>query len=704
MSIPHRWQLSPANRDKATELAQECAIPALTAYLCTARGLTLPEELQNFICVNPELTANPFTLPDMDKAVRRLNKALDSGEQIAVFGDYDTDGVCASALLIRYLEARGGFVTARLPDRQLEGYGITLGAVEELHAKGITLIVTVDNGISAYEAADKAKELGVDLIITDHHSPGETMPEAAAIVNAKRVDCNAAFRDYCGTGVAFLLACALEGGGHKLSDDAEDNPAFTYNDSVSAVLLEEFGDIVALATIGDVVPLIGENRVLVRHGLAVMNNSPCLGLSALIEAAGLSGRTLTTHDAAFRLSPRVNAAGRMGSAEDALRLILAEDEDDARQLAQKLCQANVNRQEIEKGIMSEALSSIQKQNAHDPVLLLHGKGWHDGIIGIAAAKAAEKYGKPAFVLSVSDGKAKGSARSLEGFHIHKALTSCEDLLQYYGGHAMAGGLTMESEKIEALRERLNKYADEQDMPYPTLKIDARLSPAAIKPDLLDAISLLAPFGCGNSEPVFAITGLTLKGITPMGEGRHLRLTLNKNGAVFTAALFFTTPAEFAFVPGDSVDVAVTLSENYYRGERKLSVAMKGIRPSSLKQDLLLSALRRYEAYKRQETRSKKQETNTPASSILIPNDYPDRDFCAKIYKQLHRNPNGWQDIAALCAHIGDDGTQACAVRFALDILCEAGLLEDAGDGSCHLPKQNEKRDLNATKTMQAISK
>jgi len=676
MPTPTRWSLSSANREKAAELARECAIPALTAYLCVSRGLVTPEEVRGFICANPELTADPFALPDMEKAVERINKALDSGERTAVFGDYDTDGVCAAALLTRYLEARGGFVTPRLPDRQLEGYGITPSAVEELHAGGVTLIITVDNGISAYEAADKARELGVDLIITDHHSPGEIMPEALAIVNAKCASCEAPFRDYCGTGVAFLLSMALEG------DDG-------------AVLLEEFGDILALATIGDVVPLTGENRTLVRRGLAVLNGSPCIGLAALIEAAGLSGRTLNAHDAAFRLSPRVNAAGRMGSAEDALKLLLTDDEDEARKLAQRLCEANIERQDAEKVIMREALASITPENRHDPVLVLSGENWHDGIVGIAAAKASEACGRPAFVLSLSGGKARGSARSLEGFHVHKALTFCEDLLQYYGGHALAGGLTMARENLGALRARLNEYASAQDMPFPSLKIDARLTPAAVKAELLDAISLLAPFGCGNEEPLFALTGLALKAVTPMGEGRHLRLTLDKGGAVFTAALFFTVPEAFAFVPGDTVDIAVTLSENFYRGERKLSVSVKGIRPSALKQDMLLPALRRYESFKR-------QESIGPDSSVLTPDDCPDREFCGSVYKALRQNQNGWRDIAALCARLGDNGSRACAVQLALDVLCEAGLLEDAGNGACILPRPDTKRDLNETETMRAI--
>ncbi|MDR3345512.1 MAG: single-stranded-DNA-specific exonuclease RecJ [Oscillospiraceae bacterium] len=685
-----RWKLAPANRETAAELARDCAVPALTAYLCVSRGIVTPEALQAFICTEPEMTADPFSLPDMGVAVERLNTALDSGEQIAVFGDYDTDGVCAATLLTRYLEARGGFVTARLPDRQREGYGITSDAVEELHAGGATLIVTADNGIAAHEAAEKAQELGVDLIITDHHSPGETPPPALAIVNAKRADCSAPYRDYCGTGVAFLLACALESGQRPADIQTVDGIIPPEIAGESSVLLEEFGDLLALATIGDVVPLTGENRTLVRRGMEVLNNSPCPGLSALIEKSGMSGRTLSAHDIAFRLSPRINAAGRMGTADDALRLLLTDDEDEARTLAQKLCETNTQRQEVEKEILREALSAIAPQNKHDPVLLLCGEGWHEGIIGIAAAKAAERFGKPAFVLTINDGKAKGSARSLEGFHIHKALTSAADLLQYYGGHAMAGGLTILPENIETLRARLNEYADGQEMPYPTLKIDARLSPAAIKPALLNDLAMLEPFGCGNEEPLFAMTGLTLKSVVPMGDGKHLRLALDKGGASFTAAMFYTAPAAFAFIPGDGVDIAVTLSENCYRGERKLSVAVKGIRPSVVRQDLLLPALRRYEEFRRGNTQALRSE------------DIPDRELCGKVYKALRSNPNGWSDIAALCARVGDAGAQAAALRFALDILCETELLEDCGDGSCRLPQTDEKRDLAASATMQLL--
>ncbi|MDR1805356.1 MAG: single-stranded-DNA-specific exonuclease RecJ [Clostridium sp.] len=677
MQPQKRWQIMPAAMDKAQELARECAVPVLTAYLCVARGIVTAQELQSFVCANPELDADPFALPDMEKAVERLNCALDSGEQIAVFGDYDTDGVCAAALLTRYLEARGGMVTPRLPDRQREGYGITAGAVEELHGDGVTLIITVDNGISAYEAADKAKELGVDLLITDHHSPGEQLPEALAIVNPKRVDCTAEFKDYCGAGVAFLLACALEGGDCEL-------------------LLEEFGDLLALATIGDVVPLLGQNRAIIRHGLAVMNNSPCPGIAALIAASGVSGRPLLAHDVAFRLSPRINAAGRMGSANDALELILCEDEDKAAQLAKKLCEANTKRQAAEREMLQEARRALSENRRYDPVIMLCGEGWHEGIIGIAAAKAAEGYGRPAFILAVNGEKVKGSARSLEGFHIHKALVYCEDLLQYYGGHAMAGGLTMEAAKLESLRERLLEYADGQEMPYPTLKLAAKLSPSSIKPDLLDAVAMLAPFGCGNEEPLFAVTGLTLKSIMPMGEGKHLRLNLAKGGAMLSAALFNTTPQSFPYVPGDRINIALQISENFFRGERRLSIAVKAVRHCAIKQDLLLPALRRHTEFKR--------ACINGAAPSLLELDLPDRELCGKVYTALKQNPNGWQDLAALCAHIGDDGSLACAVALAVDVLREAGLVINNGDGACRLPKPDGKRDLASTPTMKNIEK
>ncbi|MCL2023323.1 MAG: single-stranded-DNA-specific exonuclease RecJ [Oscillospiraceae bacterium] len=671
MHTPTRWIFSPANKDRANRLAEECAIPYLSAYLSLGRGITSFEELQSFICANPELTLDPFTLPDMPKAVQRLTKALDEEETIAVFGDYDCDGVCAVALLARYLEVRGGIVIPRLPDRQKEGYGISPAAVDELHAKGVTLIVTVDNGISAFEAAEKAHELGVDLIITDHHSPEEKFPHALAIVNPKRRDCTASYTDYCGTGVAFLLACAME------NDDG-------------TVLLEEFGDIVALATMGDVVSLAGENRSIVRRGLTAINTSPCAGVAALIKAAAIEGNALTVRDVVFKLVPRINAAGRMGSAEDALKLLLCEDEAQAYELASSLGQQNNERQELQKKTISEALRGVK--NPHAPVLVLQGEGWHEGIIGIAAAKACEYFGKPVFVLTSEGEKTKGSVRSIEGFHVHKALCYCDDLLQYYGGHAMAGGLTMKTENIEKLRQRLEEYARKNEPDFPLLKIDTILKPKSVSLELLDAISLIAPFGAGNSEPIFAMRGLTLKTITPMGEGKHLRLTLEKDSVIISAAMFFTRPGEFPYIPGDTVDIAFTLSENFYKGERKLSIAVQAVRPHILLQDKLLSAIRRYEKFRW-----------LGESFHLETGDIPDRIFCARIYKILQHIPNGWQNTAALCFRLKDDGSLGAKVLLSLDILREAGLIESVRGGACQLPQMTQKRDLMETPTMKQLN-
>ncbi|MDR0884126.1 MAG: single-stranded-DNA-specific exonuclease RecJ [Oscillospiraceae bacterium] len=673
MSTPKQWRLAAANRARALELARACDIPPLTAYLCVARGLVTEENIAAFVDPNPALAVDPMTLPDMSAAAERITRALDNEEHIAVFGDYDTDGVCATALLTRYLEARGGIVTPRLPDRQKEGYGIMPGAVAELHEAGVTLIITVDNGISAYEAAEKAQALGAELIITDHHQPGETLPSALAIVDPKLPDCAAPYRDYCGTGLAFLLCCALEG------EESAD------------MLLEEFGDLVALATVGDIVPLTGENRTLVRRGLAVLNTSPCPGLAALKAQVGLADTALTARDAAFRLSPRINAAGRMGSANEALQLLLTESEEEAAELAARLSALNAQRQEAEREILQSAFAALPPETRHAPVLVLAGDDWHEGIIGIAAAKAVEQHGRPAFVLSINGEVAKGSGRSIPGFHIHKALTFCADLLTYYGGHAMAGGLTLPSANIDALRVRLQEYAATLPrMPYPALLCDSPLAAGKLTLDLLDAIELLAPFGCENEQPIFALKGLTLQSVTPMGGDKHLRLRLAAADGELNAVLFSTSSSAFPYVAGDPVDLAVTLSENIYRNARQLSVQVQGIRPATVRPDLLLPALRRYEAFARGE------------ADALTPTDIPDRPLIAQLYKQLQRSPAGYADIQALCLHLRDDGGRACALRLALDILEEAGLVTDAGDGTCALPPVSEKRDLADTPTMQRL--
>lgn len=673
--VRKKWVVSECDKKFAAQMAEEFDIDEFTAYLLASRGITDDLEVEEFLAEEPLLMLDPFSIADMDAAAVRIAKAIDDYEKIAVFGDYDADGITATALLYSYLESRGANVISYIPDRLSEGYGLNCGAVRALAEAGINLIVTVDNGVSAIEEAKLAKELGVDLIVTDHHKVGDELPDAIAVVDPHRPDCPSDFKELSGVGVAFKLIGALEDG----DEDA---------------VLDEYADLVALGTIGDVVTLKGENRALVKKGLEVLENNPRIGIASLLEKAGASGKKVTASLAAYTICPRINATGRMSSADKALRLLLCDDEYTAAELAEEINAMNVARQKTETEIVNGVTKRLEEEPEllHDKVIVIEGEGWHQGVIGIVASRIVERYGKPTVVISTDGDKARGSCRSIEGFSIFDALTAVEDCLDHFGGHTLAAGISLDSVNIPELRRRINEYAKNIEMPFPVQRIDCRLNPAGIDIDLIYILDVLEPFGTGNPQPCFGLFGMTLDDVTSIGDGRHIRLTVSKNGCRLNAMFFGVSEKQFPYSKGEKIDLAVNLDRNVYNGEERVSVSVKNIRLNSMNEPKVLESIRLYEKLLGNEALSPEQAAQA----------YPDRDFQVRVFKYVKSAKPMSMAYEIICKNIGDDGSSLCKAAVTVDAMTEMGIMAKNAQGRLYIPEVGKKVDLNEASIMKKI--
>ena len=670
-----KWVVTKGNKDLAAQIAQELSVDPFAALLATSRGFDNIDELSDFLDPDAPLQLSPLSIGDMGKAAERINRGIDSGELICVFGDYDADGVTATALLYSYLETRGANVIRYIPDRLSEGYGLNVDAVESLAEKGVKLIVTVDNGVSAIDEAIRAKELGIDLIVTDHHKVGEILPDAVAVVDPHRSDCPSSFKEMSGVGVAFKLVCALEG------DDGD-------------ILIEEYGDLVALGTIGDVVTLTGENRVMVRRGLRLMNENPRPGISALMDIAGMGDKVFTASTAAFTLCPRINAAGRMGSAYKAFDLLLCEDEEEATRLAEEISVMNTQRQQAETAIFSQ-VQQLQCEGADildDRIIVVDGEGWHQGVIGIVAARITERYGRPCVVISRDGENARGSCRSIEGFSIYDAIESVSDCLDHFGGHTLAAGLGLKCSRIEEFRKRINEYAADKEMPFALQKIDCRLQPSSINLGLLSAMNMIEPFGAGNPQPCFGLFGVRIDDVSGISEGKHIRMTVSKNGARSSVVYFGMPEKRFPFEKGDIVDIAVNLDKNVYNGETRVSVIARGIKPSLTDEEKVLSSILLYERFQRNE------KLNADEAAAIL----PDRQLEVEVFKSIKNKPLRDKYCEALCVRLGDDGSHLAKITAVVDIMLEMGILETDDEDTVYVPENPPKVNLDDSEIMKRI--
>ena len=567
-----KWVVSEFDKELAKELAMECDVDPIVSLIASSRGYSDPMELEQFLSDEP-IFSNPFDTADIVLASEIINAAIEDNRKIAIFGDYDCDGVVATALMFNYLKSRNADCIYYIPDRFKEGYGMNEEAVYALKEQGVQLIITVDNGISAIDEIKLAKSLGIDVVVTDHHLPKEILPEADAVVDPHRQDCPSEFKEICGAEVAFRLICVME------NKEPEE-------------LLPYFADMLSLAVIADIMPLTMQNRSIVKYGIRKLRTSPLTGISALMSVAGLEQKSITATKVAFGLCPRINAAGRMGDSARAVKLLTCDNMLTALGIANEIDGENSLRQQTEKTIFCEALNLVEtKGYANQRVIVCEGKNWHQGIIGIVAAKITEKYGKPTVLITVDDeGNAHGSGRSIEGFPLFDAIKSCENLLWKFGGHELAAGVSLSQEDIEKFRQSINSFAENLDAVAPILHIDCRLNVSALSVDLASALKSLEPFGAGNPTPVFGIWGVKLERIMPICSGKHLRLLFSKGSNTFTAMLFGVSTENFCFSVGDTLDLAVTLDENIYKGELNLTINIKALRMNGTDDEKLFEGL------------------------------------------------------------------------------------------------------------------
>ena len=646
--ILRKWEVRPLDKERAAAFAQTYGVPFFLAMLMNIRGLDDAAHLREFLGEGEPLS-DPFLLKDMDKAAARITRAVDNMEKIAVYGDYDADGVTSTAMLYSYLETRGADVIFYIPQREGEGYGMNIGAVEYLKEQGVSLIVTVDNGISSVQEVARANELGIDVVVTDHHRPQEILPDAVAVVDAYRPDDTSPYKHFSGVGIAFKLLMALEDG----AGDVED-------------LLEAYSDLAAIGTIGDIVPLTGENRTLIRAGLERLSQSDRPGVQALLENAGIAGKALTSTNVAFTLVPRINATGRMGAPERAVRLLISGYEEEAEVLSEEICADNEERRRVEAEIAEAAFADIEaKGYMKDRVVVVDGENWHHGVIGIVASRVTERCGKPCMIISRGETEAKGSGRSIEGFSLFEAICACGDLLIKFGGHPMAAGITLKPENIEAFRKRINQYAAEHfpQMPTQTVTLDCKLNPAALSVSMAQSLTQLEPFGNGNPQPVFGLFNMELSNVTPVGGGWHLRLTLEKNGAVITAMRFNTKPEELPYHIGDKIDLAVQLEAREFRGQPSLTVIVRDMKFAAFNTEKNIASLASFEKWQRGEVLSAEDKNRL----------YPDRACLAAIYRAL-RTVNGKEtDQVRFVSQFGKDMTLGL-FKTALLVFEERGLV------------------------------
>ncbi|MCD7770479.1 MAG: single-stranded-DNA-specific exonuclease RecJ [Oscillospiraceae bacterium] len=665
-----RWEVRTINTDAVEKNLISTDLSRLTAEVLSARGYNNPDDIKDFI--NGTELSDPYLLPDMDKAVETINQAIENGETICIYGDYDCDGVTSTAVLYDYFMNMGVETLCYIPERS-EGYGLNMRAIDEIRQNGATLIVTVDNGITAVREADYIYDLGMKLVITDHHQPAEALPRAEALVDPYLENCKSEFRDFAGVGVALKLLCALE----------EDGADF---------IVEQYADICAIGTIADIVPLVSENRTIVNMGLSQLKYTEREGLISLIEQSGINRDNMNSSSVAYFLAPRINAAGRFGSAITALDMLVTEG-NEAVENARKLSTLNDQRKQCEAEIISEIGTYISENPdiVHDRVVVISGKGWHHGVIGIVAARLLERYERPVVVLSVDDnGFAVGSARSIAGFNIFKCFDACKEILVKYGGHECAGGLTVKEEDIPKLKEMILAYAKEDFpmMPRFTLIADKLLRGADITEKNIADLERIEPYGAGNPEPLFALSGAAVIRVVSLKNGEHTKLEVSYDGVHLSCLMFRKKTSSIGIKAGDKVDLMGTLSINEYNGKKSFTLTVTDYRLHGIRQESYFAAYDAYECFRRGE--------DLPIE--ILKKGRPSREELVSIYKYAFSivAPFTVMNISARL------GINCFKLSVAVDAFCETGLCRTAENGYIELTKPKTRVDIESSRTLQRL--
>ena len=558
-----KWQVYKVENEKVEELQSKYQINKLLATILVNRGIIEENQIEKFLKPKRSDFYNPYEMPDMTIAVERIVKAIENKEKIIIYGDYDVDGITSVTVLKSFLEERGIHPAEYIPNRLDEGYGLNKKAVEQIAKENYTLMITVDCGISAIEEVEYASKLGIETIITDHHEPGNELPKAIAVVDAKRKDNTYPFRNLAGVGVVFKLIQAI---GMKLELDEKEYLKYL--------------DIVCIGTISDIVPLVDENRVIVKLGLKLVEQTRNLGLRAILQASGYS--KIDSSTISFGVAPRINACGRMGHQEEALKLFLSKEINEVNELTQRLNEYNRLRQETEKNIYNDAVMQIEKDGlANQNTIVVMGKNWHHGVIGIVSSKITEMYFKPSILLCEEDDFGKGSGRSIPGFDLYEALTECNDLIDKFGGHSMAVGINVKKDKFEQFKNKLEQIAQERQIEeiVPILKIDAQISLDELNKDMVDSLKELEPFGEENKTPLFVFKNLKIDSIRALSEGKHLKLTLKDTKNIVNAIGFNLGELANDYRIGDKVDVVGNLEINSFNGVDNIQINIKDVMKS-----------------------------------------------------------------------------------------------------------------------------
>ena len=670
------WNVAEPEMGAVNELVRYGYAP-LTAMILAARGIKDQHQAENYLDCNATLL-NPFLMTDMDLAAGRVGVAMSRGEKIAVFGDYDVDGITATCLLTDFICRHGGNCQPYIPGRLEEGYGLNPIAIRKLHEDGVTLIITVDCGITAVEEAQLCKELGIDLVITDHHECKQILPEAVAVVDPHRPDGGYPHKELSGVGVAFKLASALCG------DQQE--------------VLEQYADMVCLGTVADVMPLHGENRVFVSRGLESLRNTKRPGVEALIRQTGCEMRTMNASTVGYVLAPRINAAGRMGEIELAVELFLTQDPQRAEETAKALCDLNRNRQAVESEIYRQAVEMLPLKTPD--AIVLADESWHQGVVGIVSSRIAEEYCCPTFLICLDGDHGKASSRSYGGFNLFSALSSLSPLLESYGGHELAAGFTIHRNRISAFREQICALAREyytEDTPRTVLEADCAVSPELLTLANVDSLEQLEPCGNGCPKPVLVMENLTIERLGQVGGGRHMRLRLRSGRHTLNAICFSTTPDTASVVEGDVVDVAFVPQVNDFRGERTVQLNIMDIRPAC-----------------KQECSDDTTSYRALCAGTICSDDaeelLPDRATLGMVWRYLSTQPGGELRESPMCLCrkvVRWSGVPMSLGKLltCLDIFSDVGLVQTGRQHkyiTLRLIPQEQKADLNQSRTMQRL--
>lgn len=665
-----KWVVSKPNKENASRIfdmiKEQIPNANLLSMLLDLRGFKTQEDIYSFLSYKNKLH-NPFLMKDMDIAVQRIQNAIEVNEKICIYGDYDADGVTSTVLLYSYLQSCGSNVIYYIPSRDGEGYGMNKNAVKKLYEDGVKLIITVDNGISALEEINMANNMGMEVIVTDHHMPQQEYPPAVAVLNPHRWDCSYPYKNLCGVGVVFKLVCALEG-------DEES-------------IIENYSDLAAIGTISDVVELKGENRAIVKYGIKAIKNTDRYGLIELIKVAGLDISKLTSTNIAFGISPRINVCGRLESADTAVELLLSETPEEAEELAEKINDNNRKRQELEHKILTDIEAMLERRPhiLQQPIIVVAGENWHHGVIGIVSSRITEKYGKPSLIMSVEGNVARGSGRSVEGFSLCDAIFANSEYLIKYGGHPMAVGFSVATENIKTFSQAVIDYSKQQgEMPVGILPLEFKINPAVINVDMITALKYMEPYGCGNNSPIFGIYSMKIDNITSIGGGKHLRLAVSKENKSYTVLKFGTTLENFSYQIGDIVDIAITLDKSDYNGIPQLSIIAKDIKLSVCDNEEIILEQRKYEAYKRGDI------LNIEQLQYL----YPKREEFANVYRYL-KSTNGWNGTVSRMKFMLKDSIAYSKILIILDIMQELLLIDVKDKGGI--------KNIKVLPTLQKVS-